>query len=81
MKEIIESVWENRKLLENPNNSNAVIKTIELLDKGEIRIGYDADLTIVDMKKKFKISNEWIQSKSKWTPYELLVCRPHRQLQ
>ena len=38
MKEIIESVWENRKLLENPNNSNAVLKTIELLDKGEIRI-------------------------------------------
>ena len=34
MKEIIESVWENRKLLENPNNSNAVLKTIELLDKG-----------------------------------------------
>ena len=29
MKEIIESVWENRKLLENPNNSNAVLKTIE----------------------------------------------------
>ena len=38
MKEIIESVWENRKLLENQNNSNAVLKTIELLDKGEIRI-------------------------------------------
>ncbi len=45
-------------------------KIYGVADKGEIRIGYDADLTIVDMKKKFKISNEWIQSKSKWTPYD-----------
>ncbi len=45
-------------------------KIYKVVDKGEIKIGYDADLAIIDMKKKFKISNKWIQSKSKWTPYD-----------
>ena len=45
-------------------------KIYKILNKGEIKIGFDADLTIVDMKKEFLISNNWIQSKSKWTPYD-----------
>jgi dihydroorotase len=38
--------------------------------KGRIAVGYDADLTVVDLKRKQKITGDWIASKSKWTPYE-----------
>lgn len=38
--------------------------------KGRIAVGYDADLTIVDMKAKRTIRNEWIASKCGWTPYD-----------
>ena len=38
--------------------------------KGEIKIGNDADFSIVDLKKEFRISNNWIASKSRWTPYD-----------
>ena len=38
--------------------------------KGEIKIGNDADFSIVDLKKEFTIKNEWIASKASWTPYD-----------
>jgi dihydroorotase len=38
--------------------------------KGRIAEGYDADLTIVDLKKKRVIENKWIESKCGWTPYD-----------
>ncbi|NOU05752.1 MAG: dihydroorotase [Hyphomicrobiaceae bacterium] len=38
--------------------------------KGRIAAGYDADLTIVDLKRTETITNSWIQSKSQWTPYD-----------
>jgi dihydroorotase len=38
--------------------------------KGRIAEGYDADLTIVDLKRKQTITNDWIASKSRWTPYD-----------
>jgi dihydroorotase len=37
--------------------------------KGRIAEGYDADLTIVDLKARREISNGWIESRCKWTPY------------
>ena len=37
--------------------------------KGRIAEGYDADLTIVDLKAKHRITNDWIESRCKWTPY------------
>jgi dihydroorotase len=38
--------------------------------KGRIAAGYDADLIIVDLKKKRVIENKWIESKCGWTPYD-----------
>jgi len=38
--------------------------------KGRIAAGYDADLTIVDLKRKQTITNAWIASKCAWTPYD-----------
>jgi dihydroorotase len=41
-----------------------------LSGKGRIAVGYDADLTIVDMKRTETIKNAWIQSRCGWTPYD-----------
>ncbi len=38
--------------------------------KGRIAVGYDADLTIVDMKRRETIRNSWIASRCGWTPYD-----------
>jgi len=38
--------------------------------KGRLSIGYDADLTLVDLDKKRTISNDWVQSTSGWTPFD-----------
>ncbi|HEY5608998.1 MAG TPA: amidohydrolase family protein, partial [Alphaproteobacteria bacterium] len=38
--------------------------------KGRIAAGYDADLTVVDLKRRATISNGWIASRSGWTPYD-----------
>jgi len=37
--------------------------------KGRIAQGYDADLTIVDLKAERAIEDTWIESKSGWTPF------------
>jgi dihydroorotase len=37
--------------------------------KGRIAVGYDADLTVVDLKKERVIENAWIGSKCGWTPF------------
>ncbi len=37
--------------------------------KGRVAVGYDADLTIVDLKAERVIENAWIGSKCGWTPF------------
>lgn len=38
--------------------------------KGRIAVGYDADFTVVDLKKRRTITNDWIASKCGWTPFD-----------
>jgi dihydroorotase len=38
--------------------------------KGRIAVGYDADFTVVDLKRQRTITNDWIASKCGWTPYD-----------
>ena len=38
--------------------------------KGRIAAGYDADFTIVDLKRTETITNRWIESRVGWTPYD-----------
>ncbi|HRQ05916.1 MAG TPA: dihydroorotase [Nitrosomonas halophila] len=38
--------------------------------KGRIALGYDADLTMVDLHARREISNRWIASQCGWTPYD-----------
>jgi dihydroorotase len=37
--------------------------------KGRIAVGYDGDLTLVDLAAKRTISEDWIESKCGWTPF------------
>jgi dihydroorotase len=41
-----------------------------LAGKGRAAVGYDADLTLVDMKRRQTIRNGWIASRCGWTPYD-----------
>jgi dihydroorotase len=45
-------------------------KIYKILNKGEIKIGNDADFSVVDINREFLITNDWIVSKSGWTPYD-----------
>jgi dihydroorotase len=37
--------------------------------KGRIAVGYDADLTVVDMNARRTITDKWIASRCGWTPF------------
>ncbi|MBI3699306.1 MAG: dihydroorotase [Afipia sp.] len=37
--------------------------------KGRIAAGYDADFTVVDMKREETITDKWVASRAGWTPY------------
>jgi dihydroorotase len=41
-----------------------------IVGKGRIAAGYDADFTIVDLKRTQTIHDAWIASRSGWTPYD-----------
>jgi dihydroorotase len=38
--------------------------------KGRIAVGWDADLTIVDLKRRETITDRWVASLCGWTPYD-----------
>src|SRR3954470_911745 len=38
--------------------------------KGRIAVGYDADLSVVDLKRRETITDRWIRSRAGWTPYD-----------
>jgi len=40
-----------------------------IANKGRIAVGYDADFTIVDLKREETIRDEWVASRAGWTPY------------
>ncbi len=44
-------------------------KIFRIKNKGEIRKGFDADLTIVDMKKEGIVRDEQLHTKCKWSPF------------
>lgn len=43
-----------------------------LAGKGRIALGYDADLTVVDLKRRQTINDDWIASICGWTPYNAM---------
>ena len=53
-------------ICENP------VKIFGIHNKGFIEEGFDADFTVIDLKKEITIKNEDIQSKCKWSPFNNL---------
>ncbi len=45
-------------------------RLFNIAGKGRIMAGYDADLTIVDLKREETITDKWIASRAAWTPYD-----------
>jgi dihydroorotase len=41
-----------------------------VVNKGHIEVGYDADLAIVDLRRKETIQRKWVASKCGWSPFE-----------
>jgi dihydroorotase len=40
-----------------------------LVGKGRIAVGYDADFTVVDLKKRWTIEASWLASRAGWSPF------------
>ena len=53
-----------RLVTENPR------RLFNAKNKGRIQVGYDADFTVVDLKKEMTITNKWIASKCGYTPFD-----------
>ena len=51
-------------ITENPR------RIFNVKNKGRIEVGYDADFTVVDLKKENIITNNWIASKCGYTPFD-----------
>lgn len=45
-------------------------KVFDLKNKGRIQVGYDADFTMVDLKRTQKVEKKWLASKTGWSPFE-----------
>jgi dihydroorotase len=45
-------------------------RVFDIACKGRIAAGYDADFTVVDMKRSETITDRWIASRAGWTPYD-----------
>lgn len=41
-----------------------------LADKGRLAVGYDADITIVDLKARRTITHDWMATRVGWTPFD-----------
>ncbi|HUG68078.1 MAG TPA: amidohydrolase family protein, partial [Pirellulaceae bacterium] len=48
---------------------DAPARVWDIVDKGRIAVGYDADLVLVDLNKTATIRNEEQETKSKWSPW------------
>ena len=40
-----------------------------LVRKGRIAVGYDADFTVVDLKKRWTVEKPWLASRAGWSPF------------
>jgi dihydroorotase len=45
-------------------------RIFNIAGKGRLAAGYDADITVVDLKRRETIRDSWIASKPGWTPYD-----------
>jgi dihydroorotase len=50
--------------------SHGPARIFGIAEKGRIAVGNHCDLTIVDLKRKGTITDDWIESRCGWTPYD-----------
>ena len=53
--------------------SHGPARLFQIAGKGRMAAGYDADFTIVDLKRRQTITDGWIESRCGWTPYDGLT--------
>jgi dihydroorotase len=51
-------------------SSHGPSRIFGIANKGRIAVGYDADFTVIDLKRRETITNKWVASKAGWTPYD-----------
>ena len=49
--------------------SHGANRVFGIAGKGRLALGYDADLTVVDLKQKQTITEDWIASRTGWSPF------------
>jgi dihydroorotase len=54
---------------------DAPARVWDIVDKGRIAVGYDADLVLVDLEKEQRIENARQETKCKWSPWDGQVLR------
>ena len=59
---------------------DAPARVWDIVNKGRIEVGYDADLVLVDLARSQQVRNEEQQTKCRWSPWdgETLVGWPVR---
>ncbi len=69
---MLEHVHQGRLSLERlvDLTSAGAARIYGIAGKGRIAVGYDADLTLVDLNARRTITNKWIASKTGWTPFD-----------
>lgn len=69
---MLNSVHEGKITLERfaEMMSDSPAKIFNLKGKGRLNVGYDADVTLIDMKRLSEISGKKFHSKAKWSPFE-----------
>jgi dihydroorotase len=50
--------------------SHGAHRVFGMADKGRLAVGYDADLTVVDLKARRTITHEMMATRSGWTPFD-----------
>jgi dihydroorotase len=50
--------------------SHGANRLFNLADKGRLAVGYDADLTLVDLKARRTITHDWMATRVGWTPFD-----------
>ncbi|WP_300541538.1 dihydroorotase [Maricaulis sp.] len=49
--------------------SHGAQRIFGIANKGRMAAGWDADFTLIDMKRRVEITDDWSASKSGWTPF------------
>ena len=50
--------------------SHGANRIFGIADKGRLAVGYDADLTLVDLKARRTITHDWMATRAGWTPFD-----------